>query len=97
MEDNITAPSRTRHALLLSGRGMNAIIMEMFTNSRCVHGRATHAPMFDRARFYGGNAIVAAACRWQGLALPTNDWPPGNSHRLFFYEGAIVEGAFTKP
>jgi pyruvate dehydrogenase E1 component alpha subunit len=96
-EDNVVATYREHGQALLRGVPMNAIMAEMFGKREgCSRGRGGSMHLFDaKARFYGGNAIVAGGLPLAaGLALACSMRKENRVTACFFGEGAVAEGAF---
>jgi pyruvate dehydrogenase E1 component alpha subunit len=95
--DNVVATYREHGHALLRGVPMDAIMAEMYGKREgCSGGRGGSMHLFDaKARFYGGNAIVAGGLPLAtGLALAARLRKEPRVTACFFGEGAIAEGAF---
>jgi pyruvate dehydrogenase E1 component alpha subunit len=96
-QDNVVATYREHGHALLRGVPMRAIMAEMYGKREgCSHGRGGSMHLFDaKARFYGGNAIVAGGLPLAvGFALAASMRKISNVTACFFGEGAVAEGAF---
>ena len=96
-QDNVVATYREHGQALLRGVPMGAIMAEMYGKREgCSHGRGGSMHLFDaKARFYGGNAIVAGGLPLAvGFALASSMKKEKRVTACFFGEGAVAEGAF---
>lgn len=95
--DAVVATYREHAHALLRGIPMTAIMAEMFGKREgCSRGRGGSMHLFDAAaRFYGGNAIVAAGLPLAvGLALADATQHRSRITACYFGDGAVAEGAF---
>ena len=96
-DDAIVATYREHGHALARGLDPGAVMAEMFGKVQgSSHGRGGSMHIFDaRARFYGGNAIVAAGLPLAvGLALADRLQGRRRVTACFFGEGAVAEGEF---
>jgi pyruvate dehydrogenase E1 component alpha subunit len=96
-DDAVVSTYREHGHALARGVAMNAILAEMCGKREgCSGGRGGSMHLFDaKARFYGGNAIVAGGLPLAvGLALADKMSGRSNVTACFFGEGAAAEGAF---
>lgn len=96
-EDNILCTYREHGHALARGVDVGAIMAEMYGKMQgCSRGRGGSMHLFDsKARFYGGNAIVAGHLAMAaGMALASKKQKKSNITVCFFGEGAAAEGEF---
>lgn len=96
-EDAVLATYREHGHALARGIGANVLMAEMYGKQEgCSHGRGGSMHIFDaKARFYGGNAIVAGALPMAvGFALADKMAKRSRVTACFFGEGAVAEGEF---
>lgn len=96
-EDAIVATYREHGHALIRGISAGAIMAEMFGKATgCSRGRGGSMHLFDaRARFYGGNAIVAGGLPLAvGIALADALRGKRRVTACFFGDGALAEGEF---
>ncbi|QZD87428.1 pyruvate dehydrogenase (acetyl-transferring) E1 component subunit alpha [Qipengyuania psychrotolerans] len=96
-DDAVVATYREHGHALLKGVSANSIMAEMYGKQEgCSRGRGGSMHLFDaKARFYGGNAIVAGGLPIAvGLALADKLAGRKCITVCFFGEGAAAEGEF---
>ncbi|CAD5265363.1 MULTISPECIES: pyruvate dehydrogenase (acetyl-transferring) E1 component subunit alpha [unclassified Imperialibacter] len=96
-EDGILATYREHGHALVRGIDAGAIMAEMYGKQEgCSRGRGGSMHLFDaKARFYGGNAIVAGHLPMAvGMALADKKMGRKRITCCFFGEGAAAEGEF---
>lgn len=96
-EDNVLCTYREHGHALVRGISPNIIMAEMYGKLEgCCRGRGGSMHLFDaKARFYGGNAIVAGHLAMAvGMALANKKMKQPQLTCCFFGEGAMAEGAF---
>jgi pyruvate dehydrogenase E1 component alpha subunit len=95
--DNVLCTYREHGHALVRGLAPGVIMAEMYGKREgCSRGRGGSMHLFDaRAKFYGGNAIVAGHLAMAvGLALADKKMGREQLTCCFFGEGAVAEGAF---
>jgi pyruvate dehydrogenase E1 component alpha subunit/2-oxoisovalerate dehydrogenase E1 component len=96
-EDGVVATYREHGNALARGISAGAIMAEMYGKQEgCSRGRGGSMHIFDdKARFYGGNAIVGGGLPLAvGLALADKMQGKKRVTCCFFGDGAVSEGAF---
>lgn len=96
-EDAIVATYREHGHALIRGVSAGAILAEMYGKQEgCSRGRGGSMHLFDdKARFYGGNAIVGGGLPIAvGLALADRMQGRPRVTCCFFGDGAVAEGEF---
>ena len=96
-EDAVIATYREHGHALARGVPMDRVMAEMYGKVEgCCRGRGGSMHLFDAAaRFYGGNAIVAAGLPLAvGLGLAAKLAGRREVAACFFGEGAVAEGEF---
>ncbi|RJX31798.1 MAG: pyruvate dehydrogenase (acetyl-transferring) E1 component subunit alpha [Oxalobacter sp.] len=96
-EDNVVGTYRDHGHALIRGIPMKEIMAEMFGKQEgCSRGRGGSMHLFSRsARFFGGNAIVAAGMPMAiGMALADKMNALPRVTASIFGDGAVSEGAF---
>jgi pyruvate dehydrogenase E1 component alpha subunit len=95
--ERIVSTYREHGHALLRGIEPGAIMAEMYGKKEgCSHGRGGSMHLFDaKAKFYGGNAIVAGGIPIAlGFALADEMHKRNDVTCCFFGDGAVAEGVF---
>ena len=96
-EDNVLCTYREHGQALIRGIDPGAVMAEMYGKQEgCSKGRGGSMHLFDaKARFFGGNAIVAGHLPMAvGMALADKKQKRNQVTCCFFGEGAVAEGEF---